>query len=104
MAIEYKEIRKATGNFGHDMVLGKGRFGTVYKGWIDKDTLTAVKPGFGITVAVKKLNNEGYDGYDMVLRPLQMIGKYPGFEDCFDERYPVTRLNNDDWVVGAFSP
>lgn len=57
MAIEYEEIRNATTNFGRDMVLEDGKFGTVYKGWIDEH-YAGVKPGSGISVTVKKLKNE----------------------------------------------
>ncbi|KAH6808722.1 protein kinase 2A [Perilla frutescens var. frutescens] len=60
MAIEYEEIKKATKNFRHDMLLGVGGFGCVYKGWIDEHHLTAVKPGYRIAVAVKKLYKIGF--------------------------------------------
>lgn len=63
MAIEYKDIKKATKNFGLDMLLGEGGFGRVYKGWIHEHNLSAVKPGSGLAVAVKKLNLEGYQGH-----------------------------------------
>ncbi|KAH6829205.1 protein kinase 2B [Perilla frutescens var. hirtella] len=62
MAIEYEEIKKATKNFKPDLLLGEGGFGPVYKGWIHEHHLTAVKPGSGIAVAVKKLNTGGYQG------------------------------------------
>ncbi|KAL8482808.1 hypothetical protein ACS0TY_025731 [Phlomoides rotata] len=58
MAIKYKEIKKATKIFGPDMMLGQGEFGTVFKGWIHERHLTAVKPGYGISVAVKKWSLE----------------------------------------------
>lgn len=63
MAIRYKEIKKATKNFGPDIVLGEGGFGTVYKGWIHEHNLTAVKPGSGIAVAVKKWNPQSGQGH-----------------------------------------
>lgn len=42
-SMAFKEIKKATGNFRRDLYLGEGAFGTVYKGWILEDTLTAAK-------------------------------------------------------------
>ncbi|XP_077211474.1 leucine-rich repeat protein kinase family protein [Tasmannia lanceolata] len=48
----YDDILTATGNFSDDMVLGKGGFGTVYRG---------VLPD-GRVVAVKKLQREGIEG------------------------------------------
>ncbi|XP_042018672.1 probable serine/threonine-protein kinase PBL11 isoform X2 [Salvia splendens] len=46
------------------MLWGKGAEanGCVYKGWIHEHNLTAVKPGTGITVAIKKLKRGGYQG------------------------------------------
>ncbi|XP_057771302.1 receptor-like cytoplasmic kinase 176 isoform X2 [Salvia miltiorrhiza] len=63
MAIEYEEIRKATKNFTADLLVGEGGFGSVYKGWIDEHNLTAVKPGSGIAVAIKKMNHQGLQGH-----------------------------------------
>ncbi|XP_057771304.1 probable serine/threonine-protein kinase PBL3 [Salvia miltiorrhiza] len=60
MAIEYEEIRKATKNFQSDRLVGRGGSSSIYKGWIDEHNLTAVKPGSGIVVAIKKMNLEGH--------------------------------------------
>ncbi|KAL1535376.1 protein kinase 2B [Salvia divinorum] len=57
-AIPFEEIKLATQNFQQDMLLGGGRFGSVFKGWIHEHLLTAVKPGSGVAVAIKKLNKE----------------------------------------------
>ncbi|XVE54749.1 hypothetical protein DITRI_Ditri03aG0106600 [Diplodiscus trichospermus] len=51
-AFTHADILKATGNFSEDRILGKGGFGTVYKG---------VLPD-GREVAVKKLQREGIEG------------------------------------------
>lgn len=59
----YSDLQKATRNFRPDSVLGEGGFGFVFKGWIDEHTFTATKPGTGITVAVKRLNQEGFQGH-----------------------------------------
>lgn len=54
MAIEYEELKNAV-----TMVLGKGRFGTVYEGYIDEN-YAAEKPGSGIAVVVKELDYKSY--------------------------------------------
>ncbi|MQL87328.1 hypothetical protein Taro_019862 [Colocasia esculenta] len=59
----FSELRTATRNFRPDSVLGEGGFGCVFKGWIDEHALTAAKPGTGMVIAVKKLNQEGLQGH-----------------------------------------
>ncbi|CAI9779318.1 unnamed protein product [Fraxinus pennsylvanica] len=54
--IPFKELKNATRNFRPDRILGEGGFGLVFKGWINERTLTAAKPGSGMTVAIKKWN------------------------------------------------
>ncbi|KAF9604550.1 hypothetical protein IFM89_007671 [Coptis chinensis] len=38
-------------------------FKSVFKVWIDENLLTATKPGTGIVIAVKRLNQEGFQGH-----------------------------------------
>lgn len=59
----YQELRAATRNFRPDSLLGEGGFGCVFKGWIDENGTGAVKPGTGLVVAVKQLNQEGLQGH-----------------------------------------
>lgn len=59
----FGELRAATRNFRPDSVVGEGGFGLVFKGWVDEHTLAASKPGSGIVIAVKKLNQEGWQGH-----------------------------------------
>jgi len=59
----YNDLRIATKHFSPDNVLGEGGFGSVFKGWIDEHSLSVTKPGIGIVVAVKKLNQEGFQGH-----------------------------------------
>ncbi|KAJ8900122.1 hypothetical protein K2173_024238 [Erythroxylum novogranatense] len=56
----YAELKAATFNFRSDMVLGKGGFGSVYKGWL-KEKL----PSRGtkkLAIAVKKLDSSSKQG------------------------------------------
>nr|GME17505.1 probable serine/threonine-protein kinase NAK [Ipomoea batatas] len=59
----FSELKAATRNFRPDSVLGEGGFGSVFKGWVDEHTLAASKPGSGMTIAVKKLNQDGWQGH-----------------------------------------
>lgn len=59
----FSELKSATRNFRPDSMLGEGGFGSVFKGWIDEHTLTAAKPGTGLVIAVKRLNQESLQGH-----------------------------------------
>ncbi|CAH9075130.1 unnamed protein product [Cuscuta epithymum] len=72
----FSELKMATKNFRPDSVLGEGGFGSVYKGWIDEDTLTATKPGSGIVIAVKRLNQEGFQGHKEWLAEVNYLGQF----------------------------
>ncbi|PWA90532.1 tyrosine-protein kinase, neurotrophic receptor, type 2 [Artemisia annua] len=60
---EYDDLKKATKNFGRDMLLGEGGFGKVYLGWVDQNTFAPSKPGVGVPVAVKSLNKDSAQGH-----------------------------------------
>lgn len=55
----FAELKTATKNFRLDNLLGEGGFGKVYKGWLESSRNSS-----GTTVAVKKLNTEGYQGLE----------------------------------------
>lgn len=59
----FNNLKAATRNFRPDSVLGVGGFGSVYKGWVDEKSLAPCRPGTGIAVAVKRLNQEGLQGH-----------------------------------------
>lgn len=61
--ISFSELKNATRNFRPDSVLGDGGFGSVFKGWIDENTLIATKAGTGMVIAVKRLNQDGFQGH-----------------------------------------
>ncbi|XP_015631935.1 receptor-like cytoplasmic kinase 176 isoform X1 [Oryza sativa Japonica Group] len=72
----FSDLRIATRNFRPDSVLGEGGFGSVYKGWIDENTLSACKPGTGIAVAVKRLNQESLQGHREWLAEVNYLGQF----------------------------
>jgi len=63
-AFSFNDLKSATRNFCPDSVLGQGGFGSVFKGWIDEHGFTAAKPGTGMVIVVKKLNQESLQGRD----------------------------------------
>ncbi|OAY61434.1 probable serine/threonine-protein kinase PBL3 isoform X1 [Manihot esculenta] len=74
-AFSFNELKNATRNFRPDSLLGEGGFGYVFKGWIDENTMTAVKPGSGMVVAVKKLKPEGFQGHKEWLTEVNYLGQ-----------------------------
>ncbi|CAD6215229.1 unnamed protein product [Miscanthus lutarioriparius] len=72
----FNNLKAATRNFRPDSVLGEGGFGSVYKGWIDENTLSPCRPGTGIAVAVKKLNHEGLQGHREWLAEVNYLGQF----------------------------
>lgn len=62
-SFSFAELKSATRNFRPDSVLGEGGFGCVFKGWIDETSLSASKPGTGLVIAAKRLNQDGWQGH-----------------------------------------
>ncbi|KAM5556387.1 hypothetical protein ABKV19_024007 [Rosa sericea] len=71
----FNELKTATSNFRPDNVLGEGGFGPVFKGWIDQNSLAAAKPGEGMAVAIKRLNQESYQGREEWFREIYYLGQ-----------------------------
>lgn len=69
----FSDLKMATRNFRPDSVLGEGGFGSVFKGWIDENSFAATKPGTGMVIAVKRLNQEGFQGHREWLVSLSSI-------------------------------
>ncbi|XP_068328041.1 uncharacterized protein [Pyrus communis] len=70
----FNELKTATGNFCSDCILGEGYSGCV-KGWVDENLLTAAKPGTGMVVAVKRLNQEFLPGDKEWLAEINYLGQ-----------------------------
>ncbi|KAL5228468.1 hypothetical protein ABZP36_016733 [Zizania latifolia] len=71
----FNELRAATRNFRPDSVLGEGGFGSVFKGWIDENTFAPARPGTGMVIAVKKLNQDGFQGHREWLAEVNYLGQ-----------------------------
>ncbi|KAL8504689.1 hypothetical protein ACS0TY_016028 [Phlomoides rotata] len=69
------DLKAATRNFRPDSVIGEGGFGSVFKGWIDEHTFAASRPGSGIVIAVKRLNQEGWQGHKEWLAEINILGQ-----------------------------
>jgi len=73
----FLDIQIATMNFDTRSFLGRGGFGTVFKGWVDGRGNCAATPESEsrIPVAVKTLNPNGFQGHkqwlvcDIILKP-----------------------------------
>ncbi|KAL5991917.1 hypothetical protein ACLOJK_012829 [Asimina triloba] len=74
-SFSFSELKSATRNFRPDSVLGEGGFGSVFKGWIDEHSFAATKPGTGIVIAVKRLNQDGYQGHKEWLAEVNYLGQ-----------------------------
>ncbi|KAG8374332.1 hypothetical protein BUALT_Bualt11G0120700 [Buddleja alternifolia] len=71
----FSDLKAATRNFRPDSVLGEGGFGSVFKGWIDEQSLAASRPGCGIAIAVKRLNQDGWQGHKEWLAEINYLGQ-----------------------------
>ncbi|KAL1549512.1 putative serine/threonine-protein kinase pbl10 [Salvia divinorum] len=71
----FSDLKAATRNFRPDSVLGEGGFGSVFKGWIDEHSLAASRPGSSMVVAVKRLNQEGWQGHKEWLAEINYLGQ-----------------------------
>ncbi|XP_038698299.1 probable serine/threonine-protein kinase PIX7 isoform X3 [Tripterygium wilfordii] len=70
----FNELKLATRNFRPESLLGEGGFGCVFKGWIEENGTAPVKPGTGLTVAVKTLNHDGLQGHKEWLAEVNFLG------------------------------
>ncbi|XP_052175196.1 serine/threonine-protein kinase PBL34-like isoform X2 [Diospyros lotus] len=70
----FNDLKLATRNFRPDSLLGEGGFGCVFKGWIEENGTAPVKPGTGLTVAVKTLNHDGLQGHKEWLAEISFLG------------------------------
>ncbi|CAI9269166.1 unnamed protein product [Lactuca saligna] len=67
--IPLEEIIHATNNFSFDTLIGDGGFGMVYKGQLSKHSQNHI-------VAIKRLNQDGYQGNNEFLHELKMVSSF----------------------------
>nr|AGJ95077.1 RPG5 [Hordeum vulgare subsp. vulgare]AGJ95078.1 RPG5 [Hordeum vulgare subsp. vulgare] len=70
----FNDLKCATRNFRPESLLGEGGFGCVFKGWIEENGTAPVKPGTGLTVAVKTLNHDGLQGHKEWMAEVHFLG------------------------------
>ncbi|EOA19392.1 hypothetical protein CARUB_v10000765mg [Capsella rubella] len=70
----FNDLKLSTRNFRPESLLGEGGFGCVFKGWIEENGTAPVKPGTGLTVAVKTLNPDGLQGHKEWLAEINFLG------------------------------
>ncbi|XP_051122532.1 serine/threonine-protein kinase PBL34-like [Andrographis paniculata] len=70
----FNDLKLATRNFRPESLLGEGGFGCVFKGWVEENGTAPVKPGTGLTVAVKTLNPDGIQGHKEWLAEVKFLG------------------------------
>ncbi|XP_020571965.1 probable serine/threonine-protein kinase PBL19 [Phalaenopsis equestris] len=69
---ELSELRSATNDFSRELLIGEGGFGNVYKGFVR--TVAVEGRGDRVTVAVKVLNQKGWQGHKQWLAEVQFLG------------------------------
>ncbi|OAY58742.1 probable serine/threonine-protein kinase PIX13 [Manihot esculenta] len=68
----FAQLKSATFNFRNDMVLGRGGFGSVYKGWIKETTSQGVKKR---PIAVKRLDANSKQGFRQWRTEVGFLGR-----------------------------
>jgi len=79
----FNDLKLATRNFRPESLLGEGGFGCVFKGWIEENGTAPVKPGTGLTVAVKTLNPDGLQGHKEWLVMINFLTLILVMVSCF---------------------
>ncbi|KAK7379703.1 hypothetical protein VNO78_34392 [Psophocarpus tetragonolobus] len=61
----FEELKSATKNFNSESLVGEGGFGSVYKGWLDEETLSPATADSGTVVAIKMFTHDSSPGFQM---------------------------------------
>ncbi|KAH9322406.1 hypothetical protein KI387_017045 [Taxus chinensis] len=87
LKFSFNELKAATRNFRPESILGEGGFGCVFKGWIEENGTGPVKPGTGLTVAVKTLNHDGLQGHKEWVIVQYWLPIHVTQGDCLTQEY-----------------
>ncbi|XP_073262336.1 uncharacterized protein [Populus alba] len=68
----YEELRAATFNFSMNLLIGRGGFGNVYKGWLKEQRSS--KGARNRPIAVKRLNGTSYQGDPEFTTEISLLG------------------------------
>ncbi|KAL2333397.1 hypothetical protein Fmac_014610 [Flemingia macrophylla] len=71
----FNELQTATRRFCPDGIVGGGGFGSVFKGWINEQTLAPTEPGTGMAIAVKRNKQESSQGFNEWLNEIKYLGQ-----------------------------
>ncbi|XP_048231200.1 probable serine/threonine-protein kinase PBL9 isoform X3 [Ricinus communis] len=74
-SFSFVELQKATRYFHRNNLLGRGGFGNVYRGFVNQDSLDAASPKTGISIAVKKMYQNGCQGQQEWLTEIKYLGQ-----------------------------
>ncbi|KAL8097403.1 uncharacterized protein LOC141683928 [Apium graveolens] len=69
----FNVLSVATRDFHPASKLGEGGFGSVYEGWVDKNTFSAAKWGSGLVIAVKRLDRGSVQGSQQWLAEIKLL-------------------------------
>lgn len=67
----YSDMEVATRNFSSEMLLGRGDFGEVFRGWLDKKTYKPSKLDSGLAIAVKRLFSNKFEPHKLNMKILE---------------------------------
>ncbi|PWA85190.1 serine/threonine/dual specificity protein kinase, catalytic domain-containing protein [Artemisia annua] len=72
-AFTFADLETVTSNFSLHMPFGRGGFGKVFLGWVEKNTFSPSKEGVGIAVAVKRRYADSSQGHVEWLRDVSLL-------------------------------
>ncbi|KAL5821032.1 hypothetical protein ACOSQ3_022914 [Xanthoceras sorbifolium] len=71
----FQDLKMATRNLSPDCLLGEGRFGRVYKGWVHEKTLAPSKTAIGMAIAIKISNPANAQGFQEWQSEVNFLGR-----------------------------
>ncbi|KAK9053856.1 hypothetical protein SSX86_024931 [Deinandra increscens subsp. villosa] len=72
---KFADLETATRNFGHGLHLGRGHFGELFLGWIDKKSFTPSRYDDGTAIVVKRSRSVTSQRRDQRLAAVSLLGE-----------------------------